>query len=56
MWPLASIHKPGALPRGFGITVAPSGNHRLAAIDFGHHAAEAAEKFLDVAEHAFIQF
>ena len=32
------------------------GDHRLAAIDFRHHAAEAAKAFLDVAEHAFVQF
>ena len=31
------------------------GDHGLAAIDFGHDAAEAAKAFLDVAQHAFVQ-
>ena len=56
MWPLASIHKAGSAAARIRNHCGAFGDHRLAAIDFGHHAAEAAKKFLDVAEHVFVQF
>ena len=49
--PRASIHRPGAVPRGFFSTVAPSITLRLAFVDFGHGAAESAESLVDRLQH-----